>query len=245
MRRGHSGREHDADALSNEEACGGGEAAAKFGERSVDENEWGRGRIVAQANTRRRHAFGGRYGGFAIGFVLDNRTSDGLDLCSSNCAGAVDHHGRLRGIEDSGLETVAGGSGVEDGVDATVEIVEHVIGGCGTGVAEEVGTGRGDGQSGLPDERERDRMGRHAQTTSARPAVTSSEMVGLRGRSRVRGPGQKAFMRLCAVGEMEEASPSAMTTVETCTITGSHDGRSLAAKMRATASRSSAFAPSP
>jgi len=144
VRRGDSCRQHDPDPFALEQAGGGGEPAAELAERGVDQNERRRGRIVAETDSGRGQRFRGSFGGIAAWFVLHNRAGYGPDLVCGDCARTVDHHGRLGGVEDSGFEAVVGGAGIEDGVDAAVEIAENVFG-CGwTGVAEEVGAGRGD-----------------------------------------------------------------------------------------------------
>ena len=51
---------------------------------------------------------------------------------------------------------------VENGVDAAVEVIEHVVGGGGADVAEDVGAGSSDGNSGLADEFKRDWVRGHA-----------------------------------------------------------------------------------
>ena len=86
--------------------------------------------------------------------------------------------------------------------------------------------------------------------TSGRPAVTASGTASVRGSSSVSGPGQNAFISFCAALGTSRTTArsiafSAVASPAMCTITGSHDGRCLAAKIFATAAASSAFAPSP
>ena len=81
--------------------------------------------------------------------------------------------------------------------------------------------------------------------TSERPAVTLAGTSGPRGKSRVRGPGQKASIRPAALGGISAATRESICRSETCTISGSHDGRCLATKIFPTASGSRALAPSP
>ena len=80
--------------------------------------------------------------------------------------------------------------------------------------------------------------------TSGRPAVTASGMFAFRGSSSVSGPGQKASAS-ARTRLLTSAMVSTCAASARCTISGSHAGRCLAAKMRATASSSSAFAPRP
>ena len=81
-----------------------------------------------------------------------DRAGDFLNLLRCDRAGAVDDHRGWGGVEDSGFDAVRGGAGVEDGVDAAVEVVEDVRGGGGAGVAEEIGAGRGNRDPGAADQ---------------------------------------------------------------------------------------------
>jgi len=81
--------------------------------------------------------------------------------------------------------------------------------------------------------------------TIVRPAVTISGTAAERGSSSVSGPGQHAAVSFVAVSGIPTVSPASAALSAICTITGSQCGRSLAAKIRATAASSSAFAPSP
>jgi len=54
------------------------------------------------------------------------------------------------------------GAGVEDGVDAAIEIFEHMLGSGGADVGEEVGAGCGNGNTGLTNQFEGDRVCGHA-----------------------------------------------------------------------------------
>ena len=122
-----------------------------------------------------------------------------LNLGGSDGAGAVDHHGSLARIEDGGFDAVRGGTGVENGVDAAVEVVEHVGGGGGAGVAEEVGAGGGyrEPRPGVISSKATGCAGMR-MPTRGRPAVTASGTAAERGKSSVSGPGQKAADELRA-----------------------------------------------
>ena len=119
-------------------------------------------RVVTQADAGRGQGFAWRCSERAGRLEKLDRAGDGADLRGGDGAGAVDDHRALAGVEDGGLDAMFGGAGVEDGVDAAVEVVEHVLRGGGADVAEEVGAGRGDGEAGFADEREGDGMRGHA-----------------------------------------------------------------------------------
>ncbi len=75
---------------------------------------------------------------------------------------AVQDHGFGVGIEDGGFDADLGWAGVEDCVDAAVEVGEDVGRGGGADVAETVGGGRGERAACGGDEGAGDRMGGHA-----------------------------------------------------------------------------------
>ncbi len=170
---------------------------------------------------------------------------DGFEHLGGDGAGAVDEHRGLGRIEDGGFDADGGGAAVEDGVDAVVEVFEDVSGGGGAGASEAVGAGGGDGDAGWLDERGAMGWAGMRTPTRGRPAVTVSGMLAVRGRRRVSGPGQKAAMRASALRAGRSATWSSMARSLTWTMSGSQWRRSLAAKMRATASGSRALAPRP
>ena len=76
--------------------------------------------------------------------------------------------------------------------------------------------------------------------------MTASGTAGDFGKISVIGPGQQAAIRAFAAGEGSEAiSGGSWSGALMCTISGLSPGRPFAAKMRPTASASSAFAPRP
>ncbi len=193
------------------------------------------GRVVADADAGGWEDSGGDV---ALGGNegVDRDAGGGGELGGGDGAGAVEDHRGLGGVEDGGFEADGGGAGVEDGVDAAVEVGEDVRGGGGAGVAEEVGAGRGDGQSGGFEAEHVRRGATGTRTpTSSLPAVTASGMAALRGSSSVSGPGQKAEARFEMLGSraagmlvmVESWAAEAMWTMS-----GSQAGRCLAAKMR-------------
>lgn len=160
-------RKHEADAVSCVLLEGLREARGEVGQggfeqAGFEQDQVGARGVVAQADAGGRQSLG-RVGGSGWIFAVKlDVAGDFANLVRGDGAGAVDDHGGLAGVEDSGFHAVVGGAGVEDGVDATVEIGEDVCG-CGRAdVAEEVGAGGGDGNAGLLDEREGDGMGGHA-----------------------------------------------------------------------------------
>ena len=102
------------------------------------------------------------------------------------------------------------GTGVEDGVDAAVEIFEHMRGGRGTGVAEGVGAGRGDGNARSPDQFESHRVRGHAHADQRAAGGDASGTAAERGSSSVSGPGQNAAMSLRAFSGMAVTSCSSI-----------------------------------
>lgn len=66
-----------------------------------------------------------------------------LDLRGADAAVAVHSYGVGVRIEDGGFEADEAGTGVEDGVDAAVEVGQDVGGGGGADVAEAIGGGCG------------------------------------------------------------------------------------------------------
>lgn len=141
-----------------------GKPSGKLGERSFDQNQARTRRVVAKSNSRRGK-------GFAGGCVCENLlfqdfdwSGDLADLVCGDCAGAVDHHWVLVGVEDGGFDSVLRWSGVEDGVDLSVEIVEDVFSGGWADVAEDVCAGSCDRYFCLADQLESDRMSRHADS---------------------------------------------------------------------------------
>src|SRR6266508_2470600 len=86
--------------------------------------------------------------------------------------------------------------------------------------------------------------GTRAATVSSPPVVMSGT-VAARGRTKVRGPGQKRAAASRARGGTRAAMLSSAAASARWTINGLPRGRSLASKMRATAASDRASAPSP
>ena len=88
---------------------------------------------------------------------------------------------------------MAGGAGVDDGVDFAVEILEHMCRGSGADMAEDIGAGRGDGNSGLANYLKRYRVGRHADADQ-RTARSDNIGNGFRaGKQQRQGSGPERF----------------------------------------------------
>jgi hypothetical protein len=82
--------------------------------------------------------------------------------------------------------------------------------------------------------------------TSGRPAVTTSgHRSRPRQQQRQRSRPKASISRRAAAGTSRLPARPASPGLATCTITGSHAGLCLAAKIRPTAAASSAFAPNP
>ena len=131
---------------------------------AFDQDKAGAGSVVAQAD-----AGGWERGlGGAVEFGrLEEFDTDAGDLgeaLGGDGSGAIEDHGGLGGVEDGGFEADVGGAGVEDGVDAAVKVGEHVGGGGGAGVSEEVGAGSCDGQAGSFEQGESRRVRGDADT---------------------------------------------------------------------------------
>ena len=159
-------REENAEVLvcvlRGEILGGAGDVRGEFCEGRLKKDEVRVRCVMAEADAGRGKRLR-RFRRLSAGGRMENdRAGDGCDLLGGDGAGAINDHGRRVGIEDGGLKAVVRGPGVEDGVDAAVEIVEDVLSGGGTGVAEAVGAGRGEGHAGEGDEARGDGMSGHA-----------------------------------------------------------------------------------
>lgn len=164
-RRRPADRQHDAYLFPSKSAGGLSKPGFHILRGAFDKDEPGARRVMAQAHTGRRQRLarlGFRGQGRAETFY--GAASGFANVVGRDCAGAINHHGTLAGIEDRRFDAMLGGTGIEHGIDAAIEILEHVRGGGGTGVAEEVRAGRGHGYAGLVDELESNRMRGHAHT---------------------------------------------------------------------------------
>jgi hypothetical protein len=93
---------------------------------------------------------------------------------------------------------MAGGPGIENGVDAPIEIVEHVGGGGGAGVSKLVSAGCGQGNTGAADQFEGNRMSRHAhpyQAAASRHDVRNGTASGQQQSERTGPKGGHQFER--------------------------------------------------
>lgn len=133
-------------------------------QRGIDEDEVRAWRVVAQADTGRGEGFAWFGCERLRGLKEFNRAGDGTNLFGGDGAGSVDDHRIPAGIENGGFDSVKRGAGVEDGVDAAVEVIEDVGGRGGADVAEDVGAGSGDGNAGLEDQLKGDGVGGHADS---------------------------------------------------------------------------------
>ncbi len=118
-----------------------------------------------------------------LGYRLEdaNRSGGRFDLRGGDSPGTVKNHGALAGIENGRFESVTGGAGIEDGIDAAVKISKNVISRGGAGVPEQVGAGRCDRDACATDQRKRDWMGRHAD---ADKGAAGGDNIGHGGASR-------------------------------------------------------------
>ena len=89
------------------------------------------------------------------------------------------------------------------------------------------------------------RMCRHAYGDRRRTAVTMSGTFDSLGNTSVSGPGQKCSASLSAMDGQSAATSETREASAIWTMIGLFAGRPLAAKIRATAVASSAFAPNP
>ena len=111
------------------------------------------------ASTRLAAAVG--YPGSSVAFAQLLSGMERSGLIERDGTGAVEHHGVLRRIEDRRFDAVLRWTGIDDGVDFAVEIVEDVGRRCGADMAEDVGAGRRDRHSRGTNKFERNRMRGH------------------------------------------------------------------------------------
>lgn len=136
---------------------------------SRNEDQASARRIMTQADTGRGQGFAGligERGGFPFEHrrLAVERIEDGFDSFARDGSWTIEHCGLLGGIEDGGFHAAECRAGIENGIDAVVEVLENVRGGGGADVAEAIGAGRGERNAGAADEFERDRMPGHADT---------------------------------------------------------------------------------
>ena len=128
--------------------------------------------IVTKPDARRRQTFG-RNLSVRRGLVRFDLTTpdDGFEHLRGDSPRPEDRHSAAGDTEadHGGFKANRGGASVEHGIDASVEICQHMRGSSWAGVAEAVCTGRRDGDTGGLNQREADWMRRHADAHERAP----------------------------------------------------------------------------
>ena len=211
----------------------------------VDQHERGARSVVADAEAGRLQTLGRRVaadlrGGEAHG------TNDELYLLAADAAGTVNDW-RLRGdVDDCRFHADLGRSGIEDGVDAAIEIaLARGLAVVGLVPPKRLALGAAIGTPAASIKASATGCAGMRMPTFSRPAVHASGMMSRLGSSSVSGPGMKHAASFCAASGHALTRVLAISIEQACTMIGSQAGRCLASKMRSTASRSRALAPSP
>jgi hypothetical protein len=120
------------------------------------------------------------------------------NLRSCHRAGTVDDHGTLARVEDRGFNAMGGGPGVEHGIDAAVQVFEHVAAVVGLMWPKILALGAATGTPARRISSSATGWAGMRTPTRGRPAVTASGTALVRGSRSVSGPGQKAAINLRA-----------------------------------------------
>jgi hypothetical protein len=110
-------------------------------------------------------------------------------------------------------------------VDRIAQRLADVFGGGGRKPGERIGAGRGDGHAGRANQRQRQRMGRHAQPDGRQAGRHDIGNRRLLRQDQRQGPGPVAARQRSAASGHSSTRPRAISIESTCTMSGLWRGR--------------------